>query len=283
VPLIGGVLLIAGWRWSFAMTGAVSLLYFLAFWRLYRDPDEDPGLTDLERRQIQREQSMHGPPGGADEKPSSLGRLLSQRKVLGLTLGMGAYNYVFYLLLTWLPRYLSTSLHIDLLHSFLYTSVPWLIATCTDVGLGGWLVDFLIQRGRDASRVRRTLLIGGTAFGLGIFGASHAHDALSALFWISMSIGGLSAASPVLWAAPSLIVSRSDVGKVGGIANFAGQISGISAPIITGYLVYSRHSYFWVFGVAAIYLAIGIAGYIFLLGKIEVPHGLVGARPIGTT
>jgi MFS family permease len=60
------------------------------------------------------------------------------------------------------------------------------------------------------------------------------------------------------------------VGKVGGIANFAGQISGISAPIITGYLVSSLHSYFWVFGVAAIYLAIGIAGYFFLLGRIEM-------------
>jgi ACS family D-galactonate transporter-like MFS transporter len=59
---------------------------------------------------------------------------------------------------------------------------------------------------------------------------------------------------------------------VGGIINFSGQISGISAPIVTGYLVSSLHSYFWVFGVAAIYLAIGITGYVFLLGKIERPN-----------
>ncbi|MFZ1937495.1 MAG: MFS transporter [Terracidiphilus sp.] len=271
VPLIGGFLLVAGWRWSFALTGVLSFGYFLYFWRVYRDPEEDPGLTEQERSYILEAHQARENPSVADEKPSSLGRLLSHRKVLGLTLGMGAYNYVFYLLLTWLPRYLSTSLHIDLLHSFLYTSVPWLIATCTDVGLGGWLVDFLIQRGRDANQVRRTILIGGTAFGLGIFGAAQALDALSALFWISMSIGGLSAASPVLWATPALIVGRNDVGKVGGIANFAGQISGISAPIITGYLVSSLHSYFWVFGVAAIYLAIGIAGYFILLGRIERP------------
>jgi MFS transporter, ACS family, D-galactonate transporter len=271
VPLIGGVLLLAGWRWSFALTGAISFGYFLYFWRVYRDPDEDADLTELERRHIRQEQQMREAQNSADEKTSSLGRLLSQRKVLGLTLGMGAYNYVFYLLLTWLPRYLSTSLHIDLLHSFLYTSVPWLLATIADFAIGGWLVDFLIRRGRDASHVRRAILIGGTAFGLGIFGAAQAHDALHALVWISMSIAGLSAASPVLWATPALIVGRNDVGKVGGIANFAGQISGISAPIVTGYLVSGLHSYFWVFGVAAIYLAIGIAGYFFLLGKIERP------------
>jgi sugar phosphate permease len=269
VPLIGGVLLMAGWRWSFALTGLLSLGYFLYFWWVYRDPDEDPGLSAAERAYIGG--GEQGTAEDVDDKASSLGKLLSQRKVLGLTLGMGAYNYVFYLLLTWLPRYLSNSLHIDLLHSFLYTSVPWLIATCTDVALGGWLVDFLIHRGRDASLVRRSILIGGTAFGLGIFGAAQAHDAVSALFWISMSIGGLSAASPVLWATPALIVGRNDVGKVGGIANFAGQISGISAPIVTGYLVATLHSYFWVFGVAAIYLAIGIAGYFVLLGRIERP------------
>ena len=60
------------------------------------------------------------------------------------------------------------------------------------------------------------------------------------------------------------------MGKVGGIINFSGQVSGIAASIVTGYLVTALHSYAWVFGVAATYLAIGIGGYIFLLGKIEL-------------
>jgi MFS family permease len=59
------------------------------------------------------------------------------------------------------------------------------------------------------------------------------------------------------------------VGKVGGIVNFSNQISGISAPIITGYLVTAFHSYAWAFGVAAAYLLVGIAAYVFMLGKIE--------------
>jgi MFS family permease len=156
------------------------------------------------------------------------------------------------------------------LHSSLYTSVPWLIATVLDIGVGGWLVDSLVRRGRNASGIRRIVLTTGTAFGLGILGTAYAHDTVSALFWISVSIGGLSAAAPVAWSLPSLIARRSDVGKVGGIINFSGQISGISAPIVTGYLVSSLHSYFWVFGVAAVYLVIGIAGYLFLLGRIEM-------------
>ncbi len=92
--------------------------------------------------------------------------------MLGLTLGFGAYNYVFYLLLTWLLSYLSLALHIDLLHSFLYTSTPWLFATVTDILAGGWLVDTLIRRGWNASLVCKIILIGGTACGLGILGAA---------------------------------------------------------------------------------------------------------------
>ncbi len=269
VPIIGIILLKAGWRWSFAITGVISLLYFILFWHTYRDPDEDLKLTECERRYIAEKTS---PAETADiQSPvrTSLGNLLRQRKVLGLALGFGAYNYVFYLLLTWLPSYLSFALHIDLLHSFLYTSAPWLFATATDVVIGGWLVDTLIRRGWNANRVRKVILIGGTACGLGILGAANAHSASRALIWISISIGGLAAASPVGWSIPSLIASRENVGKVGGIINFSNQISGIAAPVITGYLVTAHRSFAWAFGVSAIYLVIGIVGYICLLGKIE--------------
>jgi MFS family permease len=92
---------------------------------------------------------------------------------------------------------------------------------------------------------------------------------MTALIWISISIGGLSAASPVGWSIPSLIAPRSSVGKVGGIINFSNQLSGICAPVITGYLVAARQSFAWAFRVSAIYLLIGIAAYIFLLGRIE--------------
>ena len=281
VPLIGIVLIHAGWRWSFAFTGVISFAYFVYFSRVYRDPDHDPKLTEVERRYIEDRSSTQGTREHDEEKASSLGQLIAQRKVLGLALGFGAYNYVFYLLLYWLPTYLSSTLHIDLLHSFAYTSVPWLFATATDLAIGGWLVDSLVKRGWNASAVRRVVLIGGTAFGLGILGAAHAHNATQALVWISVSLGGLAAAAPVAWSLPSLIAVRGNVGKVGGIINFCGQISGITASILTGYLVSAFHSYAWAFAVAGAYLAVGIAGYMFLLGKIELPQRLAGARPAG--
>ena len=267
VPLLGLLLLRVGWRWSFAATGLISLGYFLLFTRVYSDPADDARLSETERGHIDAGRSFVADDAIA-ETPSVFA-LLHQPKVIGLALGFGSYNYVFYLLLTWLPSYLSMALHIDLLHSFLYTGVPWLFATATDLIIGGWLADALIRHGWNADRVRRVILIGGTACGLGILGAAHAHTPLRALVWISVSIGGLAAAAPVGWSIPSLIMPRGGVGTVGGIVNFSNQISGIAAPIVTGYLVTARHSFSLAFGVAAIYLAVGIASYFVLLGRIE--------------
>jgi len=267
VPLIGLLLLRIGWRLSFAATGLISFCYFLLFSLVYRDPKEDDGLTEAESRYIAEADA--GKQVYQPNEHVSLGYLLRRKKVIGLALGFGSYNYVFYLLLTWLPSYLSRSLHMDLMQSFLYTGVPWIAATVTDLMIGGWLVDALIQRGWNADLVRRVVLISGTALGLGIFGAAYAHSSAQALFWISLSISGLAAAAPVGWSVPSLIAPRGSVGKLGGILNFANQVSGIAAPVVTGYLVSAQHSFALAFGVAAAYLAAGIAGYIFLLGKIE--------------
>ena len=87
--------------------------------------------------------------------------------------------------------------------------------------------------------------------------------------WISLAIGGLSAASPVGWSIPSLIAPPESVGTLGGILNFGNQLSAIAAPIVTGYVAQTTHSFFWAFGVAGAFLVIGIAGYGFLLGRIE--------------
>ena len=268
VPFIGVLLFYFGWRWSFAVTGFISFLYFLLFYAVYRNPSEDKELSPEEREFILR--------GGAQledqaraRSGSSLGYLLRQRKVYGLALGWGAYNYTFFLLLAWLPSYLSITLHVDLLHSVFYSSAPWLLAAITDLLIGGWLVDDLIQRGWDANRVRQTVLVARMMFGLCIFGAARARSSAAALVWISFALGGLAAAAPVAWTVPSLVAPRESVGTLASAVNFCGQIAAISAPIVTGYIVEETHSFAVAFVTATVILLLGIVGYVFLLGRIE--------------
>ncbi len=188
--------------------------------------------------------------------------------MLGLVAGFFGYNYCFYLLLLWLPTYFA-GLKLDAWHSVVYTGIPWLVAAIADLAIGGYLVDWLVRKGYSDTVVRQTVLIGGTALGLAIAGPMFTTDPKIALVWITVALAGLAAAAPVGWSIPSLIAPRASVGKVGGILNFGNQVSGIVAPIVTGYIMRETGSMAKAFAVAAVLLLLGIAAYIFLLGRIE--------------
>ena len=98
---------------------------------------------------------------------------------------------------------------------FSNTGVPWLIATAVDLIIGGWGVDWLIERGWDPGATRKWVLATGMFFGLGIFGAACTESPAFALFWITVALSGLSAHAPVVWSAPSLIAPRKNVANRG--------------------------------------------------------------------
>lgn len=268
VPLVAFVIVRFGWRWGFGVTALLSFAYFIAFYLIYRDPSADPNLSQAERSHI--EQGGATPEGvAASGSGAMLGYLLKNRKVWGLSIGFAAYGYSFYLFLTWLPDYLVETMHMSILKSAGYAVIPWIAATIADLVVGGWLVDFLIGRGHDETRVRKTILVTGMLFGLAVFGATMTTNPVWAILWISIALSGLAASAPIGWSIPSLIAPQGGTGTIGGIMNFVNNMMGVVAPIITGILVGATHSFANAFLVAGAVLVVGIAFYVFVLGRIE--------------
>jgi MFS transporter, ACS family, D-galactonate transporter len=265
---IGLIVIHFGWRFAFGVTGGASFIFFMVFFFLYRDPDKEPKISPGEREYLVRNGAVTR--RRPSESGASLGYLLARRKVLGVSLGLGASNYCFYLLLTWLPSYFTGALHLSLHQSVIYTSIPWFCATGSELLFGGWLVDVLVKRRASSeSLVRQAVLVGGMVVSLALLGPIFTRTPMAAVVWITVSICGLAASAPVAWSIPSLIAPQDSVGKVGGIMNFCNQVAGIAAPVITGYLVGAKNDFSRAFVVAAGALVIGIAGYVFLLGTIE--------------
>jgi MFS-type transporter involved in bile tolerance (Atg22 family) len=127
----------------------------------------------------------------------------------------------------------------------------------------------LLESGRDANRVRKAVLVGGTSFGLLVLAPVFFDEPRVVLVCLTLAISGLSAASPVMWTLPSLLAPAGATGRVGAIMNLAGQIAAITAPIITGFISGWTHSFAGAFLVAGVVLALGIASYAYLLGRIE--------------
>ncbi|RQO71145.1 MFS transporter [Aquitalea sp. FJL05] len=277
VPLVALTVVHLGWRWGFGLTALLSVAYFIAFTLIYRDPSQDSKLSAAEYRHIV-EGGATAEGVGQSGSLAMLAYLLRQRKVWGLSIGFAAYGYVFYLFLTWLPGYLVQTMHMSILKSASYAAIPWIFATLSDLLVGGWLIDHLIARGHDETRVRKGVLLGGMLLGLAVFGATTTSDPVIAIIWITIALSGLAAAAPVGWSLPSLIAPHGGTGTVGGIMNFANNMMGAVAPIVTGYIVGSTHSFTNAFLVAGVMLIIGMLAFVFLLGRIEAIAEPLAAR-----
>jgi MFS transporter, ACS family, D-galactonate transporter len=268
VPFVALVVSLYGWRGAFWATGILSLLYGVLFWITYRDPSQSKRLSQEERTYIQEGGAQTDNVAPANTM-ASLGYLLRQPKIWGMALGFAAYGYTFYLFLTWLPSYIQTQLHVSILSSAGLVAIIWGVATITDIVIGGWLVDYLIRRGNDPTRVRKTIFIIGMVMGIAILGAAFTTSIPWIVMWLSISLGGLAFAAPVGWSIPSLIAPRGTVGVVGSIMNFFNNLAGIIAPLVAGFVLDATHSFILNFIIAAIVLVLGILCYVLLLGKIE--------------
>ncbi len=279
VPVVAFAIVRFGWRWGFGITALLSLLYFVAYWIIYRDPSQDRRLSDAERAYIVAGGAT--PEGEAQGgQGAMLGTLLRNRKVWGLTLGFSAYGYSFYLFLTWLPGYLVQTLHMGILKSASYAAIPWVFATLSDLLVGGFLVDWLIARGHDDTRVRKAVLVLGMLLGLTVVGAAFTTDAAWALVWISVSLTGLAAAAPVGSSLVSLIAPRGGTGTIGGIVNLSNNLMGAAAPIVTGFVVGITGSFAIAFLIAGVVLLVGIFAYVVVLGRIEpIPEPEAAVAP----
>ncbi len=257
-PVLGLIMIRYGLRANFGTTAVLSLGYAILFAFVYRDPHINEGYLAVTSPQTL-------------QRKVRLMELLRERKVWGVAIGSGAYNYCFYLLLTWLPVYLESGVRMSAHSAVLLAGVPWILAAAADLCIGGYLVDRLIRRGRNPDTVRRVVLVGGTALGLFIFAPVFFHDSRVVVGCLSLAISGLSAAAPVVWTIPALLAPPGGTGRLGSIMNLANTLAAITAPVATGYLRTSSHTHSFgpAFGVAGVILLVGIGSYVVLLGRIE--------------
>ena len=279
VPLVTFFVVTFGWRWGFAVTALFSLAYFAAYWLIYRDPSQDTRLSKAEHDYILAGGAVPEglPPAG---QTRMLGYILTNRKVWAHTIGYSAYGYSFYLFLTWLPGYMVQTFHMSISKSAVFSTIPWGFATLADLLIGGYLVDALIARGFDDNKVRKAMITAGMAAGLAVFGVTFTADPFWALVWITIALSGVSAAAPVASSIVSLISPRGGTATIGGWVNLVNNLMGVTAPVVTGFIVGITHSFSGAFLVAGIVLLVGIFSYVFVLGPIEpIPgpdHRLIG-------
>jgi predicted MFS family arabinose efflux permease len=241
-----------GWRTTFAVIGFVALLWLIPWL----------AVTPSQMRCPPREPS----PTAVRPWSEVLG-LLRNRDLFGICLGFFCFDYYWYLLVTWLPDYMVTVRHLTIQWAGIYTALPFMVFGASQVA-GGWLGDRLVRAGWNENYVRKGILSLAFLTGLLLIPAAQASSAKTALLFI---MGGCL----VGFSTPNQLVilqscaSPAQIGLWVGIFNFVGNVAGIIAPKLTGFVIAQTGSYTPAFVLAAVMIAAGQLCYWFIVGPLR--------------
>ena len=251
--VVGGILLPwmivhFGWRSMFAVLGFGSLMWLIPWVAIV------PG--DLRPARSHGKTTWRLPP--------------FNRNLLGICLGFFSFDYFLYLLLTWLPDYLVQVRHLSLMKAGFYSAMPFVVFTLGEA-CGGWLGDILIRHGCDETRTRKLIVTFAFLCGLLLIPAVAVENAEWA---IGLIIGACCAGLAMgnLIAMVQNIAPAREIAAWAGLQNFAGNVGGILAPLVTGILISRTGSYIPGFAIAALVLVSGILPYWLLVGELRVPE-----------
>jgi ACS family glucarate transporter-like MFS transporter len=256
IVYLAGLLLIKwGWKFFFVMTGVVPLLWlipwnaFLRRWEHRVTPVARAVTTKAASPSFTK--SLH---------------LFRNRSVLGIFLGFFAYDYVWYVYLTWLPGYLVLGRGFTPKEMGFYSSVPFVAMSAT-IMLAGLASDWLIRKGSRETGVRKGFIVVGMAIACLIVPAGLVEDKMMSVWLLAISLCGLGLASPNTWTLTQAVCSKSIVGTVSGIQNFGGNLGGIIAPALTGYIAHVTKSFILALSITGAISVIGILSYLFLISQ----------------
>ena len=149
------------WRPAFLITGALGLLWLVAFRRLYRRPEDHPRLSAEERAHILAGRDESPAPDAGAEPAQRLGyrALLRMPQTWGYILSKSFTDPVWFFITDWFAVYLVAK-GFTLEQSLLGFWVPFIAA---DLGnfFGGGLSSVLIARGWRVGNARKAIAVVG--------------------------------------------------------------------------------------------------------------------------
>jgi len=247
--LLGALLMTRfGWRSFFIALGLASMLWLL------------PWLKWMPRNQL----ALH--PGTAGVP--SLPEFLRLRSAWGTCLGQFGINYVSYFLLTWLPYYLVRERHFSLFDMAKTGGTAYLLGACFTT-LSGWLSDRWIISGATPTLVRKAFVGGGLALAgtfVGLSVLSHPAYCVAALI-LGVIFFGLAASN--VWAITQTLAGPQAAGRWTGFQNFTGNLAGVVAPSLTGFVLQRTGHFYWAFVILVAVTFSGAACWIFLVGPVQ--------------
>jgi ACS family D-galactonate transporter-like MFS transporter len=247
--LFGGLLMASfGWRPFFIVLGLASLLWLVP-WLIWMPEKTQAAAAD-----------MAGAP--------SLLEILQLRSAWGSCVGLFFLNYVNYFLITWLPYYLVRERNFSMGKMARIGGIAYFLGACF-AAVCGRLSDHWIASGAHPSLVRKTFTGGGVAL-TGLFiGLAVVIPPDYCPAAVILGVIFMGASSSNIWTITQTLAGPKASGRWAGFQCFIGNLAGIVAPAVTGFVLQRTGQFFWAFVILTATAWASAAAWIFFVGPVE--------------
>jgi sugar phosphate permease len=226
-----------GWRWTFVVFGLIGLAWSVAFYAWFRDdPAEHPATNEAERRLILAGRVSKAKGHGEDltaHGPIPWDLVFRNANIWLLGGSMMTMSAVYYMLISWYPKYLQAARGASPDQS------SWLASMVLGAGafgcfFGGWLTDWLVLRTGNR-RWGRTLqsVAGAGIAATGILASLFTDNTALASVLVAIACFGVQVQVPAWWASATQ-VSGVHLGALFGLMNMIGATGAICSQLFLG-------------------------------------------------
>ncbi len=243
-PIIALLFIAFGWKVTFLLIAALGLVWIIP-WLIVNKatPDKHPWLTEEERHHILSRSPLAQGKSSVDDAPVLTWKeLLKFRNTWGIIMGRFFIDPVWWLFVTWLPTFLKESFSFDIKQIGAFTWVPYLFAAIGSLA-GGYFSSYLVKRGTDAEKARKTAIALGSAIMLVALVvivcqlSSLKESPMFAMVLIGLTLFGFQFLIGNIQTLPSDYFNGKNVGTVAGMAGTAAVVGTLlttwAVPIIT--------------------------------------------------
>ncbi|CAI2136556.1 L-galactonate transporter [Serratia ficaria] len=260
-PILTAMMLVFGWRGMFITIGVLGIALSIGWYMLYRNR-RDVSLSAQEQAYLNA--------GSVSARPEPMNfrewrALFKNRTMWGMMIGFSGINYTAWLYLAWLPGYLQTTYHLDLKSTGLMSAIPFLFGAAGMLS-NGFVTDFLVRRGMAPLKSRKICIVAGMLLSASFTAVvPQATTTYSAVLLIGMALFCIHFAGTSCWGLIHVAVTSRMTASVGSIQNFASFIFASFAPVITGWILDTTHSFSLALTLCACFTVIGALSYVFVV------------------
>ncbi len=241
-----------GWRTGFVVFGLISALWLVPWCFAMRGQRAAPAAQA---------------PAPALPSPGYL-ELFGRWELWAICAAMFCANYPYYLVLTWLPSYMVKVRGMPMTQMGQIVGLIYLLYAAS-TALTGLLSDRLVRGGMRLGLVRKAgMVAGGVVMIIGLVVAAYGgvNSSIASMVAIGVALGFGSAN---VFTIGQTLAGPAATGKWIAIQNGFGNLAGIVAPALTGWVIDRTGSYYWALLVAAAVATIGLFAWGLLVPRVE--------------